>query len=503
MKILKWSLLLLLFPLMTACFSDQSTDATRPLSLITIESGIDTEYNMGKNEELVIEPVITQSNKEKPLSYTWEVNLQPYSHDRILNFKAEALGKYNCRLIVENEDGKSFFIFTIYVNSPYEEGITVISKDSDGNSMLSFMQKPATGEKGVFYQGDCFALNNSDTPFAANVADIVQSNRNLIVACQGGGENNDQPTLYFLNEKTLVVENMFTVPLTEYADFKPTKLGVPATTHQGTSYPVLCENGKVYDFSPSETIVSLPRKLQSTYAQSCIVYSDGNYNDILHWDNENNGLSLLYNSNHFYCSSKYHLRLSDDDFATENFFNGRRFVTMVKINMTPQQRSIVNNRQEFLIITKVGNTSVMRRDLLYTDIWGYDFDNNVQTFDVSSTAQKTVKGMPLSEQTPCIANKTYFSLLFADGNKVRSWKYESSIETIVNAPTLLTVGSDNAVITAFEISEDNTKTYVAFYEPDVEGLNGSVWVFNTDTGEILEQHNNICYKPIKIFYKVK
>ena len=108
--------MLALMPAMVACFSDETTEATRPLSHITIESGIDSVYNIDKNATLVVEPVITQENKEKALTYTWEVNLEVYSHDQTLTFVGTTLGKYNCRLIVENEDGKTFFPFKFHNN---------------------------------------------------------------------------------------------------------------------------------------------------------------------------------------------------------------------------------------------------------------------------------------------------------------------------------------------------------------------------------------------------
>lgn len=53
------------------------------------------------------------------------------------------------------------------------------------------------------------------------------------------------------------------------------------------------------------------------------------------------------------------------------------------------------------------------------------------------------------------------------------------------------------------LSEDHSHTYVAFYEPDQPGLNGSVWVIDTDKGTVLKQYNNICYQPVKIMYKKK
>ena len=489
--------MLAIMPLMAACFSDDTTEATRPLSHITIESGIDSVYNIDKNETLVIEPVITQSNMEKPLTYTWEVDLKPYSADKVFSYVGSALGKYNCRLVVENEDGKTFFPFVLYVNSPYEEGITVLSKDAQGNSMLSFMQKPMNGETASFTTGDCFAVNNPDMQFAAGAADIVQCSGNLIVACQGGGERDDLPTVYYLNEKTLVVENMFTVP--EYDDFKPVILGVPQTGHSGTSYPIVCENGKVYEFSTTESTVAQPRKLQSTYALNCIVNSGSGY-DIVLWDKEKGALAQIYNGyGPYYCSKEYNLKFDDPDFATKNYFNGNDLIAMTKIRMTAAQKMNAGDRQEFLIITrKIPNT---RSEVLYTDFWGYDFTNNEITFTTAHTTQGLLMKSPLTVETPCLANKTFYSLLFADGNKVRRWNYNTNLASLAKAEVLLTVGSDDAVITGFEISSDHLKTYVSFYEPAREGLNGSVWVFDTDKGTVLEKYDAVCYRPVKMFYK--
>lgn len=493
--------MLAVLPLMVACFSDDTTDATRPLSHITIESGIDSIYNIDKNETLVITPVVTQSNKEKPLTYTWEINLAPYSNDEAFNFVGTTLGKYNCRLIVENEDGKSFFPFVVFVNSPYEEGITLLSKDAQGNSMLSFMQKPVEGEEASFTTGDCFAVNNPDMLFAAGAADVVQCSGNLIVACQGGGERGDLPTIYYLNEKTLVVENMFTVP--EYDDFKPTILGIPATGYSGTSYPIICENGKVYEFSTTESAVAKPRKLQSTYAQKCIVNSGSGY-DILLWDQENKALAQIYNGyGPYYCSTEYHLMASDSLFKNKNYFNNRDLVAMAKIEMTQAQKTTAGDRQEFLVISNVANTPITRSEVMYTDFWGYDYVEMKPTFTTANTTQGALANSPFKVTTPCVANKTFYSLLFADGNKVRRWNYNTNLSGLAAAPTLLTVGSDSAIITAFEISADHLKTYVAFYEPDQEGLNGSVWVFDTDKGTVLEKYDNVCYEPVKMFYKIK
>ena len=504
MKIFKWLLLIVSFPLFIACFEDKTTSADRPLSHITIEQGIDSVYNIYKFDTLVIKPVISQAVMDKPLSYTWEMNLVSYSHDEIFEFVGKELGKFNCRLIVENEDGKTFFPFVLYVNSDYEYGITVLSCDNAGNSMLSFMQEPMTPDAvAQFTDYDCFSRNNPDESFAAGAVDIVQSSGSLIIACRGGGSRNDDPTIYYLNEKTMEIENMFTVP--EYDDFKPTMLGVPTISPIGSIYPILCENGKVYDFSVTEGVVAEPSKLKHTYAQNCITNVNGSYYDILMFDTDNKGMSLIYyGSGPYYCGEPYHMMLGDSLFATKNHFANRDLITMVKIRMTAEQKSITGH-QEFLAMTKLAGTPGIstRTEVLYTDFWGYDYVNQEPVFYTANAQLTTMMNNPIKISTPCIANKTHYTLFFADGNRVRSWNYTSNLTGLPNAPVLLSVGSPVAQITGFEMSDDHNLTYVSFYEPQKEGLNGSVWVFDTDTGEVLERYNNFCYKPVKMFYKTR
>lgn len=508
MKQNKWLLLLISLPLLVACFEDKTTFADKPLSNITIEKGIESVYNIKKFDKLVIEPVVSQSIESKELTYIWEVNLKEHSRGPVFEYDGNELGKFNCRLIVENEDGRSFFPFVVYVNSDYEYGITVLSKDKAGNSMLSFMQEPMTPTAvPQFTDYDCFTRNNPEENFAAGAVDIVQSGGRLIIACQGGGSRNDAPTIYYLNEKTMEIENMFSV--SEYADFKPTILGVPTVSPVASLFPILCENGKVYEFAVVEGVVSKPRKLKYTYAQSCLTNVNDGYYDIILFDKDNKGMSLIYNGyGPYYCSDTIHLMLDNPNFTTKNHFANRELIAMAKVNMTNEQKSAVGGHNKFLAITKLAGTPGVgvRSEVLYTDFWGYDYANNQPTFYTSHTKVGQMMNSPLTATTPCIANETYYSLLFAKGNKVHRWFYASNtigFDDLINAPVLLSVGSPMAKITGFEISADHKKTYVAFYEPAKSGLNGSVWVFDTDSGEVLEKHDNVCYQPVKMFYKTR
>ena len=153
-----YRILALAIPLaLSSCLNDRTTEATNPISEITIvEGSIKSQYDIKRDSTLVIAPEIEQSYKEKPLTYSWEIDGQVYSQDATLTYTGKSYGSYACRLVVANEDGKAFFPFTLNVNTIYEEGITIISKTPEGKSRLSFMlTNPDGTDSGVFY--DLFA----------------------------------------------------------------------------------------------------------------------------------------------------------------------------------------------------------------------------------------------------------------------------------------------------------------------------------------------------------
>lgn len=499
MKSFKNVLILSLVLLISSCFEDKSTEAVRPISEITI-SAIDSVYNIDKNETLVITPLINQTNKQKELSYTWEINLDEYSSEQLFTFVGKELGKFNCRLIVENEDGKAFMPFVVNVNSPYEYGITVLSEKQDGSSVLSFMQEPMKeGDVAKFTEGDCFTINNPEMEFASHPSDIIQSSGSIVVACQGDDSEENEATIYFLNEKTFVVESFVTSK--EYPTFKPTKLLMPSLGSVGITYPVLSSDGYAYDIPTYNAILQPSTRLFSNYSQAAFVgsSSESRY-DILLWDNVAKGIALIYNGyGPYYYGDKYLLGPNDAEFSTINYFKDvKGLVTMAMIRRTPAQEAIYEREVLVLVAGKTFTQKVIFPTFPWNSVEGKPGVHNL--VDNGGLKIAGTGTPPIDENTPCIANKTYNSLLFADGNKVRRWYYTTNTQ-ITKADNLLTVGSDKAVITSLEMSDDHLKTYVAFYEPDQEGLNGSVWVFDTDKGTVLEKHDNVCYKPVKMIYK--
>lgn len=501
---------LLMTAALTACVSDDSTtgDLTS-LSLIKVDStSISSTYHINKNETLTIEPHFSQTNAAKPVSYTWEINQEVYSTEPVFKYRGDRLGSYNCRLILANDDGRTFFHFTLNVNSPYEEGLTVLSHDADGHSRLSFMLTPTDGSKPQFYDEDCFAVNNPDMAMVSNAVDMTQSSGTLIIACQGqlssdglrqAGNSDDQATIYYLNDKTFVIENMLSAP--EYPDFVPTRMHIPSVGLSGASYPILTRCGKVFEFSSTEGALSEARLLQGIFAPSSMIEDPGagRYYNIVFWDTEVGDLCHLYNGyGPYFCSKTYNCT-RDKCSGSNNYFLNRSFVQVVPIDRTDAQKTTSTARM--LVITR--NSFMYQKTIMSPSFWEYNYDTaETVLVDNGGTQTAGFGESNFTETTPCIANMTFYSLLYGVGNQVFKWNFTSS-QDLTNAQVLQTVGSSEAIITDFAQSADHRRTYVAFYEPGQTGLNGSVWVIDTDKGDILQKYDNISYQPVKLLYKMK
>jgi len=492
---------------LVGCFKDETTngDLSRLTEIEIDAASIDSVYNILGNETLTITPKVSQLGTAKTLSYDWEVDQKVVSHESTLKYVADELGSFQCRLIVSNEDGKSFFPFVINVNTAYEEGLTILSQDAEGGSHLSFMLTPTDGSTPHFYDEECFSRNNPDIPFAHGAVDMVHTENSLYIMCKGN--ETEAPAIYNLQHKTLKMKNYINV--TEFSDFKPSLFLLPGKPYPGNHYPILCENGKTYDFG-SENVVGLPTKLKATYAQKVLMFDSrtSNYYYSVFWDNEAGALGMLYTGyGPFYASTTYNC--SRDSVAKNpsvyNYFQGEEFVTMARTYVTRDKEA--SQDPEIVLITKrsVGPLVNLKRTVLNYNFWvRNDEEENVISVSSPIKVVGTVtpaQTMPLDINTPMTASKTYNCLFYGSGNSVKRWNYISDMLT--KATTLVSVGTSDAIITALLLSDDQQSLYVSFYEPSATGKNGSVWVINTDNGDVLAKYENVCYKPIKMIYKAK
>ena len=96
-------------------------------------NSLQKEYNRDKNQTLVIDITLCNSKeKDLPLTFQWDMDYKFYSDSSVLYVDCQELGTFPMRVKVSNEHSSAFYEFKLHINSPYEEGIAVLSESNDG-----------------------------------------------------------------------------------------------------------------------------------------------------------------------------------------------------------------------------------------------------------------------------------------------------------------------------------------------------------------------------------
>ena len=500
MKHTLYSLFFILYSLifLSSCYDDKTTAATGDISLITIDTtSVLAVYNIGQLETLTISPKLTQTMPDKSLTCTWEIG-DSIIVGNTLTYTGHKLGSYRCRLVVQNEDGRAFRPFVINVNTIYEEGVAVLAvDDASGATSLAFMLRQTdTTKPDYFYDYDCYAANNvGEEQLSVCGTDILQCNGNLMLAC--AGDNTNGGAIFYIDEKTFVLENVVKAP--EYPDFHPVRVGVPGNAYVGTSFPVICENGKIYYFSASDGGLTPSSRYPNEYEKRCLLNSySGGYYDLYMWDKTMGDLcAVLYSYGPYYCSTAFHCEMQKVDgryaLTGDNYFEGCTYCGMVLAEVP----SGMKVDPQLLVFAQKG--ILLHRVLLHCDWWVTD---NKLADNGGLTSVSIRPFYVIDKDAPMLATQLDGSVLFAEGNAVRKWIFNSA-QMVHDAEAIATVGSADARITSMAFAPDHLTTYVAFYEPNESGLNGHVWQIDTQTGSVIARHDNICHRPVKIIYKKK
>lgn len=464
--LIKYFFLSSIILLASSCYKDQSSLGNKPISEISILLPDISEgqvVNREKNDLLTIDPEITQSGHDKSLTYEWQVNYEVFSTDETLEFPCTQLGTYFIRLKVTNEDGSAFTNFTLNVNSPYEEGLMVLSEDEGGEGTLAFMRKYSQADldagKVESFVNNVFTLNNPGEKIGKRPTDIVKRENQVFVSSAGEGK------IYLLNAKTFEVESTVSAP--DIPGFRPVRMNIPDGAFRTAS--ILCEEGKIYTLAMLEHLVMTDAK----FDQPVIEKTDFgfNFNDCFSyfWDNEHSRI-LQY--------SAYYPTSSLDEFAGQElvsfFYDGANLNVVTRDENDPSE---------------------------YTNTVFGNYVQNVSTQDLDLKQKTTlnVSGTPeLTPLAPTVVNTNLKKLLYASGSNVYSWFYTG---TTMQSTPFITI--DNGTITALAQDPDENLLYVGVYDAGASGLKGSIYIYNPDSGKLVEKYMNVTDKPVKIFYKQK
>lgn len=227
--------------LLNSCIDNTTELGTKPISRIKFQEEFsNTAYREDQwNEFTLACPSIEQENEDKPLTYRWDVNYKTVSTEKDLKFVCDELppadmGSFPCRLTVSNEDGSSYQDFYLKVTSPYEEGLMVMSKTTEG-SMLSFKRED---KPDVPFQLNAYKRNNPDYPLGEDPVGIVQLNSSTLYIASANPNR-----IIKLNSKT-----MEATYLLDYPAGNLNFIGKPneTETYLGLNNTIFCfDNGRL------------------------------------------------------------------------------------------------------------------------------------------------------------------------------------------------------------------------------------------------------------------
>ncbi|MND39949.1 hypothetical protein D3C80_306790 [compost metagenome] len=447
-----------------SCDKDDTLQDTRAISEIGVVFNEikDPIVNMDKNQVLTIDPVITQTEKDKELTYEWEVNYKVFSTEKKLVYPCSKIGTYTIRLNVSNADGSTFKSFKLNVNSAYEEGLLVLTEDENGEGDLAFMRKFSQAEiadgKVESFVNNCFTLNNPGLKLGKAPTDIAKRLQQVYITSKG------EKKVYLINNKTFELEATVAAP--DIPGFKPLKINVP--DNLGRSAVVLCEQGKIYNLAVLEFLVSPDTKYPTNVIEKTTFGFD--LNDTYHyfWDNTTSKIHQV---------SAY----SKSDSKTE--FQGRNMVQFFYADAP-----VYADAAFYVISHSSENPSIYSKTV---------YSKNLSTIKEKTDLTGGIASA-LNSNSILEVNTAYKKLLYTNGNKIYSWFY-----TGTDSPVTAFITVDEGVITGMTQSTDGKLLYVGLYNASASGLKGSIYVYNMDTGALIAKHVGVMDKPVKLFYKKK
>ncbi|WP_159633986.1 hypothetical protein [Sphingobacterium composti Ten et al. 2007 non Yoo et al. 2007] len=448
---------------LSSCYKDETSVDTRQISEISVELPFDENETIQYDNflEFTIEPIVTQTNPNLNLTYEWYIENEIVSNERILKYTPNTLGLFESRLKVSNEDGSTYYRFKLKINSPYEEGLMILTENSSREGDFNFIRRLPNQQLSEMSTSsvhkNVIAFNNPDLSFGKMPTDIIQRGNMVYIS-------NKEGKIYGLDYSTFIVER--TIQDANYNSLKPMHLLVP--NDAGRTGLVISEDGNLYEISTFENVIlKAPNLLLDTVVEnrSQVIIASYQTNYFL-WNKKASQLLNFYNSYYLYNSG--------------NYFVGKDLLTFA-----------VTNNNIYVLTKDKQNPSNIHRSVLSSEFTFYGRYADATTTLLSATSTNIHK-----DHQPLVVDK-YVKYLYADGRSVYQWFF-----TTDNLPTspFVTINIPG-VITAIEKDPEENELFVAVYDSTSQSNSGSVLVYDIQTGTLKASFLGISDKPVKLYYK--
>ena len=128
--------------------------------------------------------------------------------------------------------------------------------------------------------------------------------------------------------------------------------------------------------------------------------------------------------------------------------------------------------------------------------------------------ERPVREGIITEDSQILPNDYYTCAFVSNGNKIYKWFY-SQLDIDATPFITLPEGEEVRGLNHYQCSRNvsdaeyqdysrQKQFYVSTYNPNREGeYKGSLYIYDADTGELVNKYEGISYEPVSMFYKIK
>lgn len=475
---MKKAYLLLIFAIslsLCSCINDNSTEAANSSSLLSLTKPLDKTYSLNRWETLTITPQVAQTNKQKDISYEWEINYKVVSKEKDLKYVCADFGKFPARLKITNGDDIRYYEFNIDVQYSYGQGVYALAQH-EGKAILSYIPD---GAEGKTFALDVLKKNNPNTDFTgtANAIDytVASGGKPLMYIAVGNPSK-----IYELNPNLMTIG--FSITATGNVSWlKRDPRGYPALM-------LVKEDDKLKTLrmlSPSATLVPY-----SSYWEKKVNDNTLNFaNAATLWKSED----LRYtHAIAYYDNTAGHLFVQASQYpkSPDEILKGKfSKQTLIGIGGINQERKIA-------LITYNKDT---HKYVFYHIFPGFFSSKKEKQQEPNIIYQKEMPANTgINENSIVCTTPTKNLVYYSSANKI----YGYNVLSNGSFPTepLFSVGEESENIVDLYISPDDSKLYIA--TNNTKGsLVGSIYCYNLVDNKMIWQKRNITGKIVKITYR--
>lgn len=470
------------------CYDDDSTGIIREVVLPELMTDAKDSVNLYLGENLKIKSEVKDA--ETGLSYEWGIGLysvdkqtgkilttfEKISGDKDLDYRPRDLGHYYLRQVVGNGRGNTIRYYHVFVNSEFEEGYLILGKKEDGNGSLAFMktltpEEIGRGEQPVFRQ-NLFAYINEGEKLGQTPVDCRKVWDKLFILCR------DARKLYQLDAKSFQLQ--YTFDYTTYSpDFDPLNLMSFDGQWCEELYSTSANGGIVKIYYPGLDIFPFSGIDQNLTFDYVCCRKNTRYS--------NKTSICLINRKERIAYAEGYDRNNPPTYWTYipcyDFFKGRE---IIQAFFDADCNLVFYNKQgQVYKKTKIGR--------FITNLYTYELD---LIYDTECTTNSEI----LTQETQLIPNDLMTCAFFFKSNEVYKWYYNQS--DLPTEPFI--VLPEGEVITTINQTDDHRQLLIGSYNPDRPDLKGSLYVYDTDTGDrIGDPHEGVADYPVTVMYKTK